>query len=335
MATESSDSARWSICQLGILPLALLPLACQPTPPEGLTAPNVADTPQSAFQSQSGGVVGQTPDNRYFATHLSGHAYTAHNPGQRFDIGVSNDGVTVRPTQSKWGTTRFKTARVTCNDQPISLASDMPWVEKNRFEFHHPTLVEWYENSPAGLEHGYTLSGDGACLGTLTFALEWSGDLHPALTKPGLVHLQNAAGRSVLGYSGLHALDASGATLPTSLGVEGSTVVLRVDAEKAVYPISVDPLIWTEQGILLASDGQGADRFGYSIAASGNTMVVGAPYDNDVLGDDTGAAYVFELVNGAWTEQAKLVASDLQPGALFWLVGGHIRRHARCGCAQS
>jgi hypothetical protein len=60
---------------------------------------------------------------------------------------------------------------------------------------------------------------------------------------------------------------------------------------------------------LLAFDGEGLDRFGNAVAISGNTAIVGAPFD-DVSADDSGAAYVFVRSAAGWTLQAKLVPAD-------------------------
>ncbi len=74
--------------------------------------------------------------------------------------------------------------------------------------------------------------------------------------------------------------------------------------------------IWTQVDKLTASDRNNADWFGYNVAISGNTAVVGAyQEDNDVNGDanlsNAGAAYIFERdVNGNWVEIQKIVASD-------------------------
>ncbi|CAE7214981.1 unnamed protein product [Symbiodinium natans] len=51
------------------------------------------------------------------------------------------------------------------------------------------------------------------------------------------------------------------------------------------------------------------DSFGRSIGISGDTVVVGAPGDND-RGDDSGAAYVFVRKANTFVEQAKLTADD-------------------------
>ena len=75
---------------------------------------------------------------------------------------------------------------------------------------------------------------------------------------------------------------------------------------------------WTEQAKLIASDGVANDKFGQSVAISGNTIVVGASGDDD-RGSGSGSAYVFVRDDGGtptdpsddtWSQQAKLTASD-------------------------
>ena len=58
---------------------------------------------------------------------------------------------------------------------------------------------------------------------------------------------------------------------------------------------------------LIASDGAIEDRFGQSVAISGNTAVIGAEFDNDD-GADSGSAYVFDVTTG--DQIFKLTASD-------------------------
>jgi hypothetical protein len=61
-----------------------------------------------------------------------------------------------------------------------------------------------------------------------------------------------------------------------------------------------------QQAKLTASDGAPDDGFGVSVAISGSTAVVGASFKNS----QTGAAYVFVRSGTAWSQQAKLTASD-------------------------
>lgn len=62
---------------------------------------------------------------------------------------------------------------------------------------------------------------------------------------------------------------------------------------------------WTEERKLVPSDGVAQSIFGFSVAISGNTAIVGAPFG----GDGRGKAYVyFRDENGDWVEQARLAA---------------------------
>ena len=56
----------------------------------------------------------------------------------------------------------------------------------------------------------------------------------------------------------------------------------------------------TEQK-LTASDASSQDRFGWSVALSGNTAIVGADSDDDA-GTFSGSAYVFVRSGTSWTE---------------------------------
>ena len=65
--------------------------------------------------------------------------------------------------------------------------------------------------------------------------------------------------------------------------------------------------VWTETK-LTASDAAAYDWFGYSVSVYDDLVAVGAVY-NDDNGFNSGSAYVYEKVNGVWTE-TKLTASD-------------------------
>jgi hypothetical protein len=80
--------------------------------------------------------------------------------------------------------------------------------------------------------------------------------------------------------------------------------------------------VWTETAKLVASDRSAGNRFGFDVAISGDKAIVGAYYNaTDTSGINSylsaGAAYVFELNGGVWTETAKIVASDRAPYNYF------------------
>ncbi len=87
------------------------------------------------------------------------------------------------------------------------------------------------------------------------------------------------------------------------------------DNAGAVYVFQQSGGTWTQHQKLVASDRASGDRFGRSVAISGNYIIAGADYhDYDTSGGnavvDAGAAYVFQQMAGVWTQQQKLVASD-------------------------
>ena len=69
--------------------------------------------------------------------------------------------------------------------------------------------------------------------------------------------------------------------------------------------------------VLRPGDGATGDLFGTGVTISGNTVIIGAP-DNDEKGADAGAAYVFvRNATGQWGQQQKLTASDGKANDIF------------------
>ena len=86
----------------------------------------------------------------------------------------------------------------------------------------------------------------------------------------------------------------------------------------AAYVFTRSGSTWTQQQKLTASDAQSGDRFGYSVAISGDGQYIGiGAYDEDTAGSVAGAVYVFERSGSTWTELKKLTASDAQAGDEF------------------
>jgi hypothetical protein len=102
---------------------------------------------------------------------------------------------------------------------------------------------------------------------------------------------------------------ADGVTLDNagwSVSISGSRAVLgalfhnaKGSKSGAAYVFERDNAgQWTEQGKLVASDGDAADNLGWSIAVDGSYVVAGALNDED-NGISSGAAYIFEGVGGS------------------------------------
>jgi hypothetical protein len=95
-----------------------------------------------------------------------------------------------------------------------------------------------------------------------------------------------------------------------SVAISDSTVVVG-DYQKdagtgAAYVFTRSSDRWSRQAKLAASDGAKNNSFGYAVAISGSTAVVGAFARNSFIG----AAYVFVRSNAVWSQQAELTASD-------------------------
>jgi len=60
---------------------------------------------------------------------------------------------------------------------------------------------------------------------------------------------------------------------------------------------------------LTAADAAVFDHFGFSVSLSGDTAIIGVPFDDDA-GAASGSAYVFREVAGVWQQIAKLTADD-------------------------
>ncbi|MGI8788500.1 MAG: FG-GAP-like repeat-containing protein [Pyrinomonadaceae bacterium] len=107
-----------------------------------------------------------------------------------------------------------------------------------------------------------------------------------------------------------------GAQFGNAVAISGNTMVVGAQFDGttasqagAAYVYVLSGGIWTQQAVLLANDGAAADRFGYSVAISENTIVVGAYTDDSPL-SNAGSAYVFVRSGTIWTFQQKLTGSD-------------------------
>jgi len=104
----------------------------------------------------------------------------------------------------------------------------------------------------------------------------------------------------------------------SAAALNGSVALIGADGDNsfqgAAYLFAKSNGNWSEGQKLTASDGLPGDEFGYRVALTDNTLLVGA-FTATVGGVvSQGAAYVFTESNGTWSESQKLTASD---GGLF------------------
>ena len=78
---------------------------------------------------------------------------------------------------------------------------------------------------------------------------------------------------------------------------------------------------WLAEGVSLTPSVPAPfDEYGWSTVVEGDVMAIGAPY-HDVLGEDTGAVFIFERIDGDWVETAYLLPPFADPLGWFgrWL----------------
>ena len=85
----------------------------------------------------------------------------------------------------------------------------------------------------------------------------------------------------------------------------------------AAYVFTRSAGVWAAEQTLTAADAAAYDAFGYSVALSGDTALVGAPHHDAAGKDDAGAAYVFTRSAGVWTQAAEPVAAAGAAGDRF------------------
>lgn len=116
---------------------------------------------------------------------------------------------------------------------------------------------------------------------------------------------------------------AAGQLFGYAVAMDGDTAVVGArgddhagDFSGAAYVFRREANGWMEEGKLVAYDSAAGHNFGYSVAVSGDRVVVGARGDGHA-GSLSGSAYVFERSGGVWRMPIKIVASDASVGDLF------------------
>jgi hypothetical protein len=93
-------------------------------------------------------------------------------------------------------------------------------------------------------------------------------------------------------------------------------IVLALFAAVVLTAASPSVLAQCQRAKLLSSTAQQGDEFGWSVAISGDTAIVGC-YLDDQAASQAGAAFIYERTPSGWMEVQKLMAGDAAPSDLF------------------
>jgi hypothetical protein len=156
--------------------------------------------------------------------------------------------------------------------------------------------------------------GDTVVIGAMEAQVNHAGAAY-VFTRTGTAWTQQAK----LSASDASANDAFG----WSVALSGETAVIGAmsdydpGAGGSAYVFVRNGAAWSQQAKLTASDASSADQFGWSVSIAGDTVVVGAEGEDQGGGTGAGAAYVFVRNGVAWSQEAKLLASDSAQHAYF------------------
>src|SRR6266540_2968214 len=261
--------------------------------------------------------------------------WRANNPAQRLSARLTPDGLQVETGGDEGRSHRLgmKLRSAGYGERQMAAKAGRMTASGARAEIHYElpqsqspnpqsAIIEWYHNTAAGLEQGFTIEsapGERRDGERLRVALALEGELRAEAVDGGqALEFTDDAGRRALRYDHLVVRDGAGRELAARMTApeDGGEVWLEVDDREAVWPVTIDPT-FTQHQKLEASDPAAFDGFGFSVAISGETVVVGALFDDGAAGLQQGSAYVFARSGGVWTQQQKLLASDAAAGALF------------------
>ena len=166
-----------------------------------------------------------------------------------------------------------------------------------------------------GFGSDVSISGDFALVGAM-----WDDDV---AWNSGSAYLFHHNGLTWSFFDKLHASDpAQSDDFGHALAIDGDVALIAAYGDDdngpqsgSAYVFRYDGSAWHQEAKLTASDGAPDDRFGVSVALSGDVALVSAYTDDN--GVKSGAAYVFRYNGSSWKQEAKLLAPDGAPYDYF------------------
>lgn len=271
----------------------------------------------------------------------AGVRFFISNPAQELSARFTNQGAVLGS-----GRTGAWKAQVSVSamgsEKVVSAVPDQvePGVDGGKVSYERGSLVEWYENKPAGIEHGVTvrrrpsfLSDDDS--GRLRVDMRVNG--LSASGDGGSILFEDAQKQRVMRYDGLKVWDANGRQLAAEMSPMEEGVSILVADAGAAYPIVIDPLFTSLETKLSRAElecGKPGDYYGHAVDIVGDLALVGSPGDDNLRGTDAGGAYLFQRSGTNWSLVTKLKAGDgstgdrlggsVAIGGGFVLVGGRM-----------
>ena len=219
----------------------------------------------------------------------------AENKGFGQSIGISGDSLVIGSD-----TPNFQGAA------HIFVRSGSIWLHQQKLTASDGVGSDLFGNSVA-------ISGNSVIVGALL-------DDIGSNTNRGSAYIFTRSGTTWTEQRKLLAADgAAGDFFGQSVGISDNTAIVGAHYhdvngkpnQGAAYIFVRSGTTWSDEQKISAVDGSpGGNFFGYSVAISGDMVIVGASLEDVALFDNRGAAHVFTRSGTAWTRQYRLFAAD-------------------------
>jgi len=168
--------------------------------------------------------------------------------------------------------------------------------------------AEFYRNDASGLEHGFILSEKRGADDLLRVEIDIETDLEGRLNENGNIDYFDISGTRQMSYSDLFVVDSAGDRVSARMEFADNcdSIVLVINDLEASYPLIIDPLISTKTGSLEPLNAP--TGFGRYMAATENTLVVGAERGNEVV--------IFDRQGDRWIEAKRIMVSTILEGGI-------------------
>ena len=260
-----------------------------------------------------------------------------------FSVAVSGDTVAVAGVAEHSGSTGINStpdeSAINAGAAYVFVRSGVTWTQEAYLKPHQVNANDNFGNSVA-------VDGDTVVVGSRfedssTTGIDSTPNESAISAGAAYVFVRSGTTWTQQAYLKAHQVTA-GDNFGTSVAVSGDTVVVGAYFEDssttginstpnetatsagAAYVFVRSGTTWSQQAYLKAGNAGQDDRFGASVAVSGDTVVVGANLEDSSLtginrtpneaAPDSGAAYVFVRGGADWSQQAYMKATPIPPG---------------------
>ena len=258
-------------------------------------------------------------DQQTYHFKNTGKEYAVLNTKQNLVFGMSANKLVINPVENKasWNTV-FDL--ITVGNQPADNQAAL-YTKENYLKFITSNYDVEYINDESGLRQNFIIKNKPSVKDALQVKMKVSGSLIPSVLYENVLQLSHKpSGKVFIKYDGLKVWDANHKPLKASMKLyNDNEIVISVDDETAVYPVTIDPLThaaeWTVSangllpGLLNNLQLQVDALVGYSMAGVGDIngdgfddVAIGAPGAIDVVAGPAtlvGAGAVFVYLGSA------------------------------------